>query len=246
MAMKFLKGTTGSKRGFYNLVSRHTKLPKMQEVEILPWGGGVGLALRWRGGSATLGLPYIPTHRHDRICSMNDPDKGCLLGGVEECRIGSEKVLSRAEKKEAATEPQRLIDANALKYSRVQIFYGLRDNGEPLVGGMNAVVMSCAIKDAPTIDAVEVVRCKDCVYYKPGKHFKDINFCQRLPYYAEKGGLNVSDEDFCSHGERRNADKSRDLSGYADKLREIKEEKAKKAMEKAEKFVEKALEKVGL
>ena len=56
MAMKFLKGTTGSKRGFYNLVSRHTKLPKMQEVEILPWGGGIGLALRWRGGSATLAL----------------------------------------------------------------------------------------------------------------------------------------------------------------------------------------------
>ena len=56
MAMKFLKGTTGSKRGMYTLVSRHTKLPKMQEVEILPWGGGVGLALRWRGGSATLAL----------------------------------------------------------------------------------------------------------------------------------------------------------------------------------------------
>ena len=56
MEMKFLKGTAGSKRGFYNLVSRHTKMPKMQEVEILPWGGGVGLALRWRGGSATLAL----------------------------------------------------------------------------------------------------------------------------------------------------------------------------------------------
>lgn len=56
MAMKFLKGTTGSKRGFYNLVSRRVKMPKMQEVEILPWGGGVGLALRWRGGSATLAL----------------------------------------------------------------------------------------------------------------------------------------------------------------------------------------------
>lgn len=56
MAMKFLKGTAGSKRGFYNLVSRRVKMPKMQEVEILPWGGGVGLALRWRGGSATLGL----------------------------------------------------------------------------------------------------------------------------------------------------------------------------------------------
>lgn len=56
MAMKFLKGTAGSKRGLYKLVSRHATLPKMQEVEILPWGGGIGLALRWRGGSATLGL----------------------------------------------------------------------------------------------------------------------------------------------------------------------------------------------
>lgn len=178
--------------------------------------------------------------KRDRICSMNDPDKGCLLGGVESCRIGSEQVLSREE--EAAPAGQRrLIDANALKYTRVRIFHGMLDNGEPLVGGFNAVVMSCAIKDAPTVDAVEVVRCKDCVYYKPGKYFKDINFCQRLPYYAEKGGLNVSDEDFCSHGERRNAENSRDLSGYADKLREIKEERYKKV----KKSVEKALEKVG-
>lgn len=64
MAMKFLKGTTGSKRGFYNLVSRHTKMPKMQEVEILPWGGGVGLALRWRGGGATLGMVHNNSNRH--------------------------------------------------------------------------------------------------------------------------------------------------------------------------------------
>lgn len=63
MAMKFLKGTTGSKRGFYNLVSRRVKMPKMQEVEILPWGGGVGLALRWRGGSATLGLMHNHSSR---------------------------------------------------------------------------------------------------------------------------------------------------------------------------------------
>ena len=69
MAMKFLKGTTGSKRGMYTLVSRHTKLPKMQEVEILPWGGGIGLALRWRGGSATLGLPYISNNRRP-VCGQ--------------------------------------------------------------------------------------------------------------------------------------------------------------------------------
>ena len=59
------------------------------------------------------------------------------------------------------------------------------------------------LNEAPTIDAVPVVRCKECKYYKPGKYFKDINFCHRLPYYAEKGGLNVADDDFCSYGERR-------------------------------------------
>ena len=54
--------------------------------------------------------------------------------------------------------------------------------------------------------ADELVRCKDCKHYKPGKYFKDINFCHRLPYYAEKGGLNVADDDFCSYGERRSND----------------------------------------
>ena len=52
-------------------------------------------------------------------------------------------------------------------------------------------------------DIVTVVRCKDCKYYRSGKHFTGINFCQRLPYYAEKGGLNTSDDDFCSLGERK-------------------------------------------
>jgi len=51
----------------------------------------------------------------------------------------------------------RLIDANALPYSRVRIYHGVLKNGEPLVGGVSAVVMSAAIKDAPTIDAVPVV-----------------------------------------------------------------------------------------
>ena len=36
-------------------------------------------------------------NRCNRICCMNDLDKGCLLGGVASCRIGSEQVLSREE-----------------------------------------------------------------------------------------------------------------------------------------------------
>lgn len=78
MAMKFLKGTAGSKRGFYNLVSRRVKMPKMQEVEILPWGGGIGLALRWRGGSATLGLMhnYAPRHQCGQLTISTMGERG--------------------------------------------------------------------------------------------------------------------------------------------------------------------------
>lgn len=36
-------------------------------------------------------------NRCNRICSMNDPDKGCLLGGVESCRIGTTRVLRRED-----------------------------------------------------------------------------------------------------------------------------------------------------
>ncbi len=53
----------------------------------------------------------------------------------------------------------RLIDADALEYTRVQIFHGLNEDGTPCVGGWNAVLMSRTIKDAPTVDAV-ILPCK--------------------------------------------------------------------------------------
>lgn len=51
----------------------------------------------------------------------------------------------------------RLIDADALEYTRVRIFHGLNEDGTPCVGGWNAVLMSSTIKDAHTVDAVPVV-----------------------------------------------------------------------------------------
>lgn len=50
----------------------------------------------------------------------------------------------------------------------------------------------------PTIDAVPVVRCKDCV-----------SFCDCGTYYLDNGCLNVhglsdpKEDDFCPYGERR-------------------------------------------
>lgn len=50
----------------------------------------------------------------------------------------------------------RLIDADALEYTRVRIFHGLNEDGTPIVGGWSAVLTSVAIKDAPTVDAVPI------------------------------------------------------------------------------------------
>ena len=50
----------------------------------------------------------------------------------------------------------------------------------------------------------EVVRCKDCKYYREGAIFKDIKFCFRLRGDNDKPvGYNFSEDDFCSRGERR-------------------------------------------
>ena len=53
-----------------------------------------------------------------------------------------------------------------------------------------------AIDNAPTIDAVPVVRCKDCTYYCP--------LDDSRPYDCLRSGfLCVRKEDFCSCGKER-------------------------------------------
>ena len=79
----------------------------------------------------------------------------------------------------------RLIDADALKehvkkYTSVFAKYDWREICEML-------------NDAPTVDAVEVVRCKDCRWYEnDGYH----THCRIMR-------LSVEAEDYCSRGERR-------------------------------------------
>lgn len=55
------------------------------------------------------------------------------------------------------------------------------------------------LMDAPTVDAVPVVRCKDCKHkYNDGNQI----ICQRL-YWCDGTNFEPSAEDFCSRGERR-------------------------------------------
>lgn len=60
-----------------------------------------------------------------------------------------------------------------------------------------------ALDEAPTVDAVEVVRCKDCVYWGQdacSSTGDDESFC------TNPDGLDnfVHPDDFCSYGERKN------------------------------------------
>jgi hypothetical protein len=81
----------------------------------------------------------------------------------------------------------RLIDADALK--------------EYATGGVTSVglLTLAEIDNAPTIDAVPVVRCKDCKYkFSANGHNKD-----GCP--LDGVGL-MHDDDFCSCGERKRDD----------------------------------------
>lgn len=52
------------------------------------------------------------------------------------------------------------------------------------------------INAQPTIDAVPVVRCKDCIYFHD--YGDGVKNC-----WSDGGGIFTKDDDFCSHAERK-------------------------------------------
>ena len=85
----------------------------------------------------------------------------------------------------------------------------LKDFGEPDIrirpiayGSENALrsVLE-VVKKQPPEDVVEVVRCKDCKYYKPQEKSRHWN--SEKKYCNRSATVKVNDEDFCSYGERR-------------------------------------------
>ena len=94
-----------------------------------------------------------------------------------------------------ATE-KRLIDANALVPYLWALFkfFGSIPCSEADKATQRGIKRCIGeIKKMPTVDAVEVVRCKDCTSGKGSTH-------KVCPLY--KQGL-MKDDDYCSCGERR-------------------------------------------
>ena len=57
---------------------------------------------------------------------------------------------------------------------------------------------NCVVNDAPTIDAVPIVRCRDCKFGDWDSEPNDAMVCMRT-----KDGFWRSGNDFCSFGERK-------------------------------------------
>jgi hypothetical protein len=90
----------------------------------------------------------------------------------------------------------RLIDAGALT-EQMHNHYEVRNPKQ------NATMDECCMMvfNAPTIDAVPVVRCKDCKHWN-----KDALACDTLPWVDSSEHANWYADDFCSYGERKDGD----------------------------------------
>ena len=87
--------------------------------------------------------------------------------------------------REKTTSKKRLIDANELiKEANADGAYGYVDAKQ--------------IADAPTVDAVEVVRCRECKFGSWDSEADDAMVCVRT-----NDGFWRSGNDFCSYGERK-------------------------------------------
>lgn len=88
----------------------------------------------------------------------------------------------------------RLIDADRLLTERMKSKYYRLPNGDlaiPLID----------IEHAPTIDAIEVVRCKEC---KHRPRYEGKGCFDTVCPFADGGFRRVPDDDFfCKKGERR-------------------------------------------
>ena len=83
----------------------------------------------------------------------------------------------------------RLIDAEELE----RLFYEQVESGATDLFD----AFEDALQDAQTVDAVPVVRCKDCVHWREAvTNDKGFLICPA-------SGMEITESDFCSYGDRK-------------------------------------------
>ena len=93
--------------------------------------------------------------------------------------------------REKSSNEKRFIDANALleKMKRTSRYFDVLFD----------------VEEMPTVDAVEVVRCRECKHHyweQEPCHGKTIHYC-KLPHMR---GVEVFKDFFCYYGERKEGD----------------------------------------
>lgn len=83
------------------------------------------------------------------------------------------------------------------------IFSGRSGIPSAEVRGANKVIDR--IKSAPAADVVEVVRCRNCIWYKPLNVNDGYGICKKVTYHAEKR-IHTRATGYCDCGERRETD----------------------------------------
>lgn len=99
---------------------------------------------------------------------------------------------------------QRLIDVNAvirkIQKARKKIIekYGSADGADIVI---EAIVEF--LKKTPSVDAVEVVRCKECEFSYEGLVNLMCGRCGQKKGNLRLGGVSVTEDHFCGYGKRR-------------------------------------------
>ena len=92
----------------------------------------------------------------------------------------------------------RLIDANALMAYFEEQYNLAMDDPDPVSGYVMSALRCCTehFKTIPTVDALPVVRCKDCKNISPSvTPMRETVWCREFRAYMPCDG-------FCSYGER--------------------------------------------
>ena len=89
----------------------------------------------------------------------------------------------------------RLIDADNLDFTFDRRCFSQGDT--QYVRGVDDAIG--VVNNAPTIDAVPVVRCRECVSRGDSSNFPAMIYCKRLYCYK-------SPEGYCDEGQRKEAD----------------------------------------
>lgn len=98
--------------------------------------------------------------------------------------------------REKLSSGKRLIDANALMDVIRQHEYRLATKQGSIDYGMFTLGIQQAVDEQPAIDAVPVVRCRECKHCDPENNHCDHPMGTAAP-------LKRKPDDFCSYGERK-------------------------------------------